>query len=68
MVSGLRRDVNEVFGVLGCYRALTGSSLLTFRDSLSAPSSSINQSEALKGGTDRMYRNDGNRLTPVNAA
>jgi hypothetical protein len=42
----------EEFGVLECYRALTGSSLPTFRDRLSTLSSSIKQSKALKDGTD----------------
>jgi len=32
--AGFRRNVNEVFDLLGCYAALLGNYLLTFRDNL----------------------------------
>jgi len=32
--AGFRRDVNEVFDLLGCYAALLGNYLLMFRDNL----------------------------------
>ena len=35
--------VSEVFALLGCYSARLGSSLPTFRDSLSVPSSKMKQ-------------------------
>jgi hypothetical protein len=40
-----RRDVDEVFAVLGCNASYAISSLPRFRDSLSVPSSSVKQSK-----------------------
>jgi hypothetical protein len=41
VISGIRRDVDEMCALLGCYAALSGSSVPTFRDNLSAPSSRV---------------------------
>ena len=38
VISGLRRDVDEICALLGCYAAWSGNSLPTFRDDLSVPS------------------------------
>jgi hypothetical protein len=40
VISRFRSDVNEICALLGCYAALSGGSMPTFRDSLSVPSSS----------------------------
>jgi hypothetical protein len=37
--SGFRRDVDEICVLLGYYAALSGISVLTFRDNLSVPTS-----------------------------
>jgi hypothetical protein len=34
VISGFRRDVDEISALLGCYAVLSGSSVLTFRDML----------------------------------
>jgi hypothetical protein len=39
MISGFRRDVDEICVLLEYYVALSGSSVPTFRDNLSLPSS-----------------------------
>jgi hypothetical protein len=36
-ISGLRRGVNEIFALLGCYVAQTDSQLQTFRGNVSSP-------------------------------
>ena len=41
VVSGLRRVVDGICALLGCYTAWSGNSLSTFRDDLSAPSSRV---------------------------
>jgi hypothetical protein len=41
--SGSRCGANEILAVLGCYAALVGSYLPTFRDNLSVPSSKVKQ-------------------------
>jgi hypothetical protein len=38
-ISGFRRGVNAICALLGCYAALCGGSVPTFRDNLSVPSS-----------------------------
>ena len=38
VISGSRRDVNEICALLGYYAAYSGSSVPTFRDNLSVPS------------------------------
>ena len=50
MVSGLRCEVDENCVLLGCYTAGNGNSLLTFRDNLSVPSSSVKNSKRKTGG------------------
>jgi len=40
VISGLRREVDENCVLLGCYAANSSNFLPTFRDNLSAPSSS----------------------------
>jgi hypothetical protein len=41
VISGFYLDVNEIFAVLGGYISYISSSLLTFWDDLSAPSSVV---------------------------
>jgi hypothetical protein len=43
VISGFRREVDEVCALLGCYAASSGNSLATFRYTLSSPTSSVNQ-------------------------
>jgi hypothetical protein len=38
LISGFRRDVDEICGLLGYYAALSGNCLPTFRDNISVPS------------------------------
>jgi len=38
VISGFRREVDEICALLGYYAAYSGNSLLTFRDILSVPS------------------------------
>jgi hypothetical protein len=44
VIAGFCHAVNEVFALLACYAVLIGSESLTFRDSLSVPSSWVKQS------------------------
>jgi hypothetical protein len=37
MISGFRRDIDEICALVGYYAALSGSSVPTFRDNLSVP-------------------------------
>jgi hypothetical protein len=39
LISGFRRDVDEIYALLGYYAASCGNSLPTFRDNVSVPSS-----------------------------
>jgi hypothetical protein len=45
-MSGFCRDVDQIWALLGYYAALSGSSVLTFRDNLSVPSSRVNKSSS----------------------
>jgi hypothetical protein len=45
VVSGFRRDVDEICALLGCYAASSGNPLPTFRDNVSVPSSRVNKSK-----------------------
>jgi hypothetical protein len=47
-ISGFLRDVDETYGVLGYYAALSGSSVPMFRDTLSVPSSRVKKSESFR--------------------
>jgi hypothetical protein len=62
VISGFRRDVDEICALLGHYSALSGSSVPPFRDNLSVPSSRVKKSDFfnLEDGTDRLSRNAGN--------
>jgi hypothetical protein len=42
LISGFRRDVDEICGLLGNYTASCGNYLPTFRDNVSIPSSRVN--------------------------
>jgi hypothetical protein len=44
VISGFRRDVDEICALLGYYTALNGSSVPTFRDNLSVPYSRVKNS------------------------
>jgi hypothetical protein len=63
VISGFRCDVDEICALLGYYTALSGSSVPTFRDNLSDPSSRAKKamkkaffldSLTLEEGTDRL--------------
>ena len=41
LISGLRRGVDEICGLLGYYAASCGNCLPTFRDNVSVPSSRV---------------------------
>jgi hypothetical protein len=41
LISGFRRDVDEICGLLGYYTASCGNYLPTFRDNVSVPSSRV---------------------------
>jgi hypothetical protein len=45
VISGFRRDVNEICALLGYYAAYSGNSVPTFRGNLSVPSSSVKKSK-----------------------
>jgi hypothetical protein len=70
MISGFRRDVNEICALLGCYAAQSGDSVPTFGENLSVPSSRVKISKKkaqeesfilgiliLEDGTDTLSRN-----------
>jgi hypothetical protein len=80
VISGFRRDIDEICALLGYYAALSGNSAPTCRDNLSVPSSRVKKSKkkaemkaffldflALEDGTDKLSRNVGAEL-PLNAA
>jgi hypothetical protein len=48
LISGFRHDVNETFGLLGCYAAYNGSYLPKFRDNLLVPSGPIFKGQAVQ--------------------
>jgi hypothetical protein len=45
VISGFRHNVDEMCALLGYYAALCGSSVPTFRDNLSVPSSRVKKSK-----------------------
>ena len=49
LISGCRRDVDEICALLGHYAASSGNPLLTFRDNLSVPSFKGQDFLALEG-------------------
>jgi hypothetical protein len=62
LISGLRRDVDEIRGLLGNYTASCGNYFQTFWDNLSVPSSRVKiprGKEILtrEDGTDTLSRN-----------
>jgi hypothetical protein len=61
MISGFRLEVDEIFAFLGYYAVYGGNSLLTFRDNISVPSSTVKKSVflALEDGTNMLSRNVG---------
>jgi hypothetical protein len=67
MISGFRRDADEICILLGYYAEQRGNSVPTFRDNLSVPFSTVKKSKTLEDGTDRLSRNVGTEL-PLCAA
>jgi hypothetical protein len=70
VISGFRRDVDEIFALLGCYAASNANALPTFRYSVSVPSSRVKKSNeaswdflTLEDGTDTLSRNVGKGLS-----
>ena len=49
VISGFRRDVDEICVLLGYYAALSGNSVPTFRDNISVPSSRVKKSKTKAG-------------------
>jgi hypothetical protein len=75
-ISGFRRDAHDICALLICYAACSGTSLPTFRDNLSVPSSWNQEIQKESGsfliydplnGTDRLSRNVGKDV-PLHAA
>jgi len=63
VISGFRRDVNEICALLGSYETYSGNSVPTFRDNLSVPSSRFkNPKKTLEDATDGQYRKVGEKL------
>jgi hypothetical protein len=60
LISGFRRDVDEICGLLGYYVASCGKCLPTFRDNVSVPSSRVNNPS--EDGTDTLSQNVGKHL------
>jgi hypothetical protein len=59
MISGFRRDADEICALIGYNAASGGNPLPTFRDNVSVPSSSLKKSKK----TDTLSRNVGARLS-----
>jgi hypothetical protein len=62
VISGFRRDVDEMYDLLGYYAALSGNALLTFRDNISVPSSRVKKQRrgdffTIEEGTYTLARN-----------
>jgi hypothetical protein len=69
LISGFRRDVDEICALLRYYAASCGNCLPTFRDKVFVPSSRVkspNRKElgllTSEDGTDTLSRNDGKQL------
>jgi hypothetical protein len=53
VISGFRRDVDEIFALLGYYAASSGNPLPMFRDNVSVQSSRVKKyKKTLEDGTD----------------
>jgi len=50
VISGVRRDVDEICALLDCYAVCSGNSVPTFRDNISVPYSRVS---ILEDGTNR---------------
>jgi hypothetical protein len=57
MISYFRRDIDEICALLGNYAALSGSSVPTFRDNLSVPSSRLKKSKKFSN-TERSWKRE----------
>jgi hypothetical protein len=68
LISGFRRDVDELCALLRHYVTWSGNPSLTFRDNLSVPSSRLKKSDflALEDRTGTLSRNVGKGL-PLDA-
>jgi hypothetical protein len=71
MISGFRRDADDICDLLGYYAASSGKSLPTLRDNVSVPSSKGHENFleflSLEDRTDTLSRNIGKEL-PLDAA
>jgi hypothetical protein len=69
IISGFRRDADEICALLGYNTASSGNPLPTFRDNVSVPSSRVKKSKksvyflTLEDGTDTLSRNVGKITT-----
>jgi hypothetical protein len=61
VISDFRRDLNEIFALLGRYTVCSGKSIPKFRSNLSVPLKMVSIAYP-KGGTERFPRNLGNEL------
>jgi hypothetical protein len=66
VISGFRRDVDEICALLRCYAALNGNSIQTFRENLSVIIFKGQEIMTLEDGTDTLSRNVGAEL-PLDA-
>jgi hypothetical protein len=66
-LSGIRRDVDEIYTLLAHDAELSGCPAPMFRHNVSVPSSRIKKSETLEDGTETICRKVGTGLT-LNAA
>jgi hypothetical protein len=67
VITGFRCDLDEICALFGYYVALRGSSVRTFRDNLSVPTSRVKKSKfldflTLEDGIDSLSRNFGTEL------
>jgi hypothetical protein len=65
VTSGYRRDADEVRALLGYYAAYSGSSVPTFRDNLSVPSSRLMNPSKAGSTPNRQKENRNKRETAV---
>jgi hypothetical protein len=65
VISGFRRAVDEISALLRCDAALSGSSVPTFRDNLSVPSSRVKKSKPVQNYHSTLRNIPEERITHV---
>jgi hypothetical protein len=67
VISGFRRDIDEIRALLGCYAESNGNPLPTFRDNLLVPSSRVKKyKKKEKDSLDFFSLEDGTDMSPRN--